>query len=112
MRRFVAERAAASSTTTEHASVSSVVAPPSTQMVHATPSTQMIQATALGPSPSSPPPPYGTVLVTGTVLEERNDNEAPADPMQMIKELKGLLDNGMITQQDYDTKKAGLLAKI
>ncbi len=34
------------------------------------------------------------------------------DPMQKLHQLKGLLDQGLITQQEYDTKKADILSRF
>lgn len=39
--------------------------------------------------------------------------EAPAEgPMQKLQQLKGLLDQGLISQQEYDTKKADILSRF
>jgi hypothetical protein len=34
------------------------------------------------------------------------------DPMQKLQQLKGLLDQGLISQQEYDTKKADILSRF
>ncbi|MBC7254558.1 MAG: SHOCT domain-containing protein, partial [Chloroflexi bacterium] len=37
---------------------------------------------------------------------------APADPVAALKTLKDLLDNGLITQAEYDAKKAEILKRL
>ena len=36
----------------------------------------------------------------------------PADPLQALQTLKQLLDNGLITQEEYDAKKADILGRL
>lgn len=38
--------------------------------------------------------------------------EETGDPAQRLKKLKDLLDEGLITKEDYDSKKAEILAAI
>ncbi len=37
---------------------------------------------------------------------------APADPMAALKTLKDLLDNGLITQEEYDAKRGEILSRL
>jgi hypothetical protein len=39
-------------------------------------------------------------------------NQAPDNPQARLIKLKGLLDSGLITSQEYDAKKSDILAKM
>lgn len=47
-------------------------------------------------------------------LEQRENNKIKTDenPIEKLKELKGLLDLGIITQEEFDSKKIELMKKI
>lgn len=42
----------------------------------------------------------------------RSQGAAPVSPADEIRKLKGLLDDGILTQAEFDAKKADLLAKM
>jgi hypothetical protein len=47
---------------------------------------------------------------TSAKVEEREAK--PDDPLETLRKLKSLLDNELITQQEYDAKKAEILARL
>ena len=43
---------------------------------------------------------------------QATDPQPADDPLQKMKQLKGMLDAGLITESEYNTKKADLLSKM
>lgn len=55
----------------------------------------------------------GGVTVTATMPNQIADNNTKQDdPMAALQKLKTLLDNGLVTQQEFDTKKAEIIARL
>ncbi len=55
----------------------------------------------------------GVVTVTATMPNQIADNNTKQDdPMAALQKLKTLLDNGLVTQQEFDTKKAEIIARL
>jgi hypothetical protein len=53
------------------------------------------------------------VSLSSTIPEKNSDVDIKKDdPLETLKKLKSLLDNELITQQEYDTKKAEILARL
>ena len=50
--------------------------------------------------------------LTGAMAVTTVSNTAADDPIQQIAMLKSLLDSGALTQAEFDSKKAALLAKL
>lgn len=49
------------------------------------------------------------IETTKPAVEQSTPQPSPADPLDEIKKLKGLLDIGAITQEEFDAKKKQLL---
>lgn len=55
----------------------------------------------------------GGVTVTATMPNQTADNNIKQDdPMIALQKLKTLLDNGLVTQQEFDTKKAEIISRL
>lgn len=55
----------------------------------------------------------GGVTVTATMPNQTADsNIKQDDPMVALQKLKTLLDNGLVTQQEFDTKKAEIITRL
>lgn len=48
-------------------------------------------------------------LVQGT---EQPETQTPSDPVERLKKLNGLMEAGLITQQEYEAKKAEILSEL
>jgi membrane protease subunit (stomatin/prohibitin family) len=48
----------------------------------------------------------------GAPVQQQPQQADPNDPMVRLQKLKGLLDGGLITQEEYDKKRAAILADI
>lgn len=55
------------------------------------------------------PEPAQTLIAETSSAQSTNDSQAPADPYEELKKLKELLDMGVITQEEFNTKKKQLL---
>ena len=58
------------------------------------------------------PEPVQAWPLTGAMAVTTVPNTAADDPIQQIAMLKSLLDSGALTQAEFDSKKAALLAKL
>jgi len=47
-----------------------------------------------------------------TVQSPKNETISTPDPLESLQKLKGLFDSNLINQQEYDAKKAEILAKL
>lgn len=55
----------------------------------------------------------GGVTVTATMPNQTADsNIKQDDPMAALQKLKTLFDNGLVTQQEFDTKKAEIISRL
>lgn len=54
----------------------------------------------------------GGIIVNTGVSNEAPKNSLPDNPLENLKNLKALLENNLITQEDFDTKKAEILNKL
>ncbi|HEU5087169.1 MAG TPA: SHOCT domain-containing protein, partial [Roseiflexaceae bacterium] len=55
----------------------------------------------------------GQTLNQATQGNQANQaNQAGPNPVQVLKQLKEMLDNGLITQAEYDTKKSEILGRM
>jgi hypothetical protein len=53
------------------------------------------------------------VSLNSTTPNQNSDNDIKKDdPLESLKKLKALLENELITQQEYDAKKAEILARL
>jgi membrane protease subunit (stomatin/prohibitin family) len=56
--------------------------------------------------------PAASSASTGTAAGAAAGQAAGGDPMQRLQQLKGMLDQNLITQQDYDAAKAEILKRL
>lgn len=55
----------------------------------------------------------GGVTVTAAIPNQRVDNDnGKDDPLSALQKLKTLLDNGIVTQHEFDTKKAEIMSRL
>jgi len=55
----------------------------------------------------------GAVTVTATLPNQKiGDSTSQNDPLSALQKLKTLLDNGLISQQEYDSKKTEILSRL
>ena len=53
-----------------------------------------------------------TEAMSGTSGGNQGGSQAEEDPFQLLEKLQGLLDKGIINQEEFDTKKADILKRI
>ncbi|MDR2035972.1 MAG: SPFH domain-containing protein, partial [Coriobacteriales bacterium] len=70
---------------------------------------QGVPAPVAAPAPAAPAAPTGEPVAASAPAPEAVAAPAAADPYAELTKLKGLLDSGVITQEDFDKKKTELL---
>lgn len=71
-------------------------------------------AGAQQPQPPQPPQPpqAGRFAPKGSAPAGQPAQDAPEDPVEVLKKMKQLLDAGLIEQSEYDAKKAEILSRM
>jgi len=73
---------------------------------------QKIATTISGVDPPSTPSAQSVPVITPTPAAVSVDSKNTRSPAQRLEDLKGLLKKGLITQEDYDSKKADILKNL